>query len=186
MAKDSAGTEQGSFRGYTIGEGVKDGLPIGLGYLSVSFTFGILAVSKGLSWLQASIISLTNITSAGQVAGLGIMTAGGGILAMIISQIVINLRYSLMGIALSQKADKTMTPLLRILLAYGITDEIFDRIKGKSFPDSCTVSRDDLRYVHVRHYGFEGEVREGELIVNAAIAQDVIEIFQELYDINNL
>ena len=64
-----------------------------------------------------------------------------------------------------------------------ITDEIFDRIKGKSFPDSCTVSRNDLRYVHVRHYGFEGEVREGELIVNAAIAQDVIEIFQELYDI---
>ena len=125
MAKDSSVTEQGSFRGYTIGEGVKDGLPIGLGYLSVSFTFGILAVSKGLSWLQASIISLTNITSAGQVAGLGIMTAGGGILAMIISQIVINLRYSLMGIALSQKADKTMTPLLRILLAYGITDEIF-------------------------------------------------------------
>ena len=113
------------FKGYTLGEGVKDGLPIGLGYLSVSFTFGILAVSKGLSWLQASIISLTNITSAGQVAGLGIMVGAGGILAMIISQIVINLRYSLMGIALSQKADKTMTPLLRILLAYGITDEIF-------------------------------------------------------------
>ena len=111
--------------GYTMGEGVRDGLPIGLGYLSVSFTFGILAVSKGLSWVQAGIVSLTNITSAGQVAGLGIMTAGGGILAMILSQIVINLRYSLMGIALSQKADRSMTPLLRILLAYGITDEIF-------------------------------------------------------------
>jgi len=111
--------------GYTLGEGVKDGLPIGLGYLSVSFTFGILAVSKGLSWIQAGLISLTNITSAGQVAGLGIMTTAGGILAMIISQIVINLRYSLMGIALSQKADKSMTPLMRMLLAYGITDEIF-------------------------------------------------------------
>ena len=125
MAKDTSASEQESFNGYTMGEGVKDGLPIGLGYLSVSFTFGILAVSKGLSWLQAGLISLTNITSAGQVAGLGIMTAAGGIIAMIISQIVINLRYSLMGIALSQKADKTMTPLLRILLAYGITDEIF-------------------------------------------------------------
>ena len=122
MPKSSTETE---FTGYTLGEGVKDGLPIGLGYLSVSFTFGILCVSKGLSWLQAAIISLTNITSAGQVAGLGIMVTAGGILAMIISQIVINLRYSLMGIALSQKADKTMTPLLRILLAYGITDEIF-------------------------------------------------------------
>ena len=120
---DSAETKE--FSGYTLGEGVKDGLPIGLGYLSVSFTFGILAVSKGLSWLQATLISLTNITSAGQVAGLGIMITAGGIIAMIISQIVINMRYSLMGIALSQKADKTMTPLLRILLAYGITDEIF-------------------------------------------------------------
>ena len=118
-------SDNSEFKGYTLGEGVKDGLPIGLGYLSVSFTFGILCVSKGLSWLQAALISLTNITSAGQVAGLGIMITAGGIIAMIISQIVINMRYSLMGIALSQKADKTMTPLLRILLAYGITDEIF-------------------------------------------------------------
>ncbi len=125
--------EKNEFKGYTLGEGVRDGLPIGLGYLSVSFTFGILAVSKGLSWVQAGIISLTNITSAGQVAGLGIMTTAGGILAMIISQIVINLRYSLMGIALSQKADKTMTPLLRILLAYGITDEIFGVAASKKY-----------------------------------------------------
>ena len=127
---DSSNAE---FKGYTLGEGVKDGLPIGLGYLSVSFTFGILAVSKGLSWLQASIISLTNITSAGQVAGLNIMVAAGGLIAMIISQIVINLRYSLMGIALSQKADKTMTPLLRILLAYCITDEIFGVAVSKKY-----------------------------------------------------
>lgn len=125
MPKDPSVSDIREFGGYTTGEGIKDGLPIGLGYLSVSFSFGILAVSKGLSWIQAVLISLTNITSAGQVAGLGIMTAAGGIIAMILSQIVINLRYSLMGIALSQKADKTMTPLLRILLSYGITDEIF-------------------------------------------------------------
>ena len=125
--------EETAVNGYTLGEGVRDGLPIGLGYLSVSFTFGILAVSKGLSWIQAGLISLTNITSAGQVAGLGIMTTAGGILAMIISQIVINLRYSLMGIALSQKADKSMTPLLRILLAYGITDEIFGVAVSKKY-----------------------------------------------------
>ena len=130
MPKASGTTE---FTGYTMGEGVKDGLPIGLGYLSVSFTFGILAVSKGLSWLQASLISLFNITSAGQVAGLGIMVTAGGILAMIISQIVINLRYSLMGIALSQKADKTMTPLLRILLSFCITDEIFGVAVSKKY-----------------------------------------------------
>ena len=122
MADVSKETE---IKGYTLGEGVRDGLPIGLGYLSVSFTFGILAVSKGLSWIQAGLISLLNVTSAGQVAGLGIMTTAGGILAMIVSQIVINLRYSLMGIALSQKADKSMTPLFRAILAFAITDEIF-------------------------------------------------------------
>lgn len=133
MAKDSSVTEQGSFKGYTLGEGVKDGLPIGLGYFSVSFTFGILAVSKGLSWLQASLISLFNVTSAGQVAGLGIMVSAGGILAMIVSQIIINLRYSLMGIALSQKADKTMTPLLRVLLSFAITDEIFGVAVSKKY-----------------------------------------------------
>ena len=128
---DTSETQQ--FKGYTLGEGVKDGLPIGLGYLSVSFTFGILAVSRGLSWLQAAIISLTNVTSAGQVAGLSIMVSAGGIIAMIIAQIVINLRYSLMGIALSQKADKTMTPLLRVLLSFAITDEIFGVAVSKKY-----------------------------------------------------
>ena len=118
MADNSQGS--GSFS-----KGFKDGLPIGLGYLSVSFTFGILAITSGLTWIQASIISLTNVTSAGQVAGVGIIAGAGGIIAMIISQIVINLRYSLMSIALSQKTDSSMTPLMRMLLAYGITDEIF-------------------------------------------------------------
>ena len=118
MADNTQGS--GSFA-----QGFKDGLAVGLGYLSVSFTFGILAITSGLNWIQASIISLTNVTSAGQVAGVGIIAGAGGIIAMILTQIVINLRYSLMGIALSQKTDNTMTPLMRMLLAYGITDEIF-------------------------------------------------------------
>ena len=109
----------------TFHVGFKDGLPIGLGYLSVSFSFGILAVASGLSWWQAGLVSLTNITSAGQVAGVGIMTASGGLIEMMISQIVINLRYSLMAISLSQKTDSSMSTLKRLLLAYGLTDEIF-------------------------------------------------------------
>ena len=111
--------------GGTFHEGLKDGLPIGLGYLSVSFSFGILAVASGLSWWQAGIVSLTNITSAGQVAGVGIMKASGGLIEMMVSQIIINLRYSLMAISLSQKTDRSMSTLRRILLAYGLTDEIF-------------------------------------------------------------
>ena len=64
-----------------------------------------------------------------------------------------------------------------------ISDDIFSRIRGRSYPEDCPISRDELRYVHIRHYGFEGEIRDGELIVNAAIAEDVMEIFEELYEI---
>lgn len=118
----------------TFAKGLRDGLPIGLGYVSVSFTFGILAVTSGLTWLQASLISFSNVTSAGQVAGVGIMAGAGGILAMITSQFIINLRYSLMGISLSQKTDSSMTPLMRVLLAYGITDEIFGVAVSRDHP----------------------------------------------------
>ncbi len=121
----------------SFSDGFRDGLAVGLGYLSVSFTFGILAITSGLNWIQASIISLTNVTSAGQVAGVGIIAGAGGIVAMIIAQIVINLRYSLMGIALSQKTDASMTPLMRILLAYGITDEIFGVAITRKHPISA-------------------------------------------------
>ena len=64
-----------------------------------------------------------------------------------------------------------------------ITDDIFARIKGKSYPDGCTLSLDEIRYVHVLHYDFGGNITEGEIIVNAAIAEDVLEIFRELFDI---
>ena len=84
-----------------------DGIPIALGYLSVSFGFGILAVKCGLSVLSAGIVSLTNITSAGQAAGVDIIAAGGTIIEMILVQLTINIRYSLMGITLSQKLDKS-------------------------------------------------------------------------------
>lgn len=111
------------------------GLPIGMGYLSVSFSFGVLAISMGLNWWQALLISVTNVTSAGQVAGLGIMTAAGGLIEMAVSQLVINVRYSLMSISLSQKADSTVTRFARVFLAFGITDEIFGVASGsgKSF-----------------------------------------------------
>lgn len=115
--------------------GLMHGLPIGMGYLSVSFSFGVLAITQGLSWWQAVLVSLTNLTSAGQVAGIGIMSASGGLIEMMVSQIVINIRYSLMSISLSQKADSTVTRLARVFLAFGITDEVFGVAmgSGKSF-----------------------------------------------------
>lgn len=62
-----------------------------------------------------------------------------------------------------------------------ITEDIFARMQGKSYKEDCTVPREDLRYVHVRHMGFDGEVKDGELVVNKAIADDVLAIFEELY-----
>ena len=105
--------------------GLKDGIPIALGYLSVSFGFGILAANAGLSPLEAWLISATNLTSAGQVAGVGIIAALGSYLEMAITQLVINIRYSLMGLSLSQKLDASFRTPQRLLAAYGITDEIF-------------------------------------------------------------
>lgn len=106
-------------------KGLKDGIPIALGYLSVSFGFGILCINLGLSIFSAVSISLTNLTSAGQVAGVGIIAAGGTLVEMILAQLVINLRYSLFAISLSQKLDGSFTTPHRIAAAFGITDEIF-------------------------------------------------------------
>lgn len=105
--------------------GMSHGIPIALGYLSVSFGFGILAVESGLSVFQTTAISASNVTSAGQIAGVGIIAAGGTLLEMIVVQLVINIRYSLMALSLSQKLDKKFTTPHRLIASFGITDEIF-------------------------------------------------------------
>lgn len=105
--------------------GLTAGIPIGLGYLSVSFGFGITAVRLGISVLSAFIISLTNLTSAGQAQGVEIIAAGGTLIEMALVQLVINMRYALMAISLSQNLDKSFTLRHRFIAAYGITDEIF-------------------------------------------------------------
>lgn len=105
--------------------GIQDGIPIGLGYFAVSFTFGMMAVSGGLTAWQAVLISLTNLTSAGQFAGLGIIVAGGSMWEMALTQLVINLRYCLMSFSLSQKLEKNISIGHRLAVAFGVTDEIF-------------------------------------------------------------
>ena len=114
--------------------GLKDGIPIALGYLSVSFGFGIQAVNSGLSPFAAVLISLTNLTSAGQVAGLGVIIALGTLLEMALTQFTINIRYFLMSLSLSQKLDKSFTLPHRLLASFGITDEIFGVASSKRDP----------------------------------------------------
>lgn len=105
--------------------GIVDGIPIGLGYLSVSFGFGIMAISAGLYWWQALLISMTTLTSAGQLAGINVMATPGQYTAMLISQATINIRYSFMAVSLSQKTDSKFKGIFRPLLGFFITDEIF-------------------------------------------------------------
>ncbi|MDF2886871.1 MAG: AzlC family protein [Lacrimispora sp.] len=105
--------------------GIKNGIPIGLGYFAVSFTFGIMAANTGLTPWQAIVMSLTNLTSAGQFAGLGIIKTGASLGEMALAQFVINLRYSLMSCSLSQKLKEETPFYHRLLLGYGVTDEVF-------------------------------------------------------------
>lgn len=106
-------------------KGLRSGIPIGLGYLSVSFSFGIMAIAMGFEWWQAVIISMTTVTSAGQLAALDIMVAPGQYAAMLISQLTVNVRYSFMSLSLSQKVNQKFTGFKRWLLGFFMTDEIF-------------------------------------------------------------
>ncbi len=110
---------------YAFRRGLLGGLPIALGYLSVSFGFGITAAREGLGILASILISFTNLTSAGQVAGLAIITAGGTLWEMAATQFVINIRYFLMSLSLSQRLAPGFSLGHRALAAFGITDEIF-------------------------------------------------------------
>lgn len=105
--------------------GLKCGIPIALGYLSVSFGFGITAATKGQTVFTAVLMSMTNMTSAGQVAALAIIAAAGSMGEMALTQFIINMRYALMSLSVSQKLDKSFTLPHRLLASFGITDEIF-------------------------------------------------------------
>lgn len=108
-----------------VTRGIQLGLPIGIGYFSVSFAFGMLAVGSGLSPMQALIISMTNLTSAGQFAGVNLMVAGGSYIEMTLTMLMINARYFLMSLALSQKLVKDFKFSQKMLLSFGVTDEVF-------------------------------------------------------------
>ena len=106
-------------------KGIKAGIPIGLGYLSVSISFGIMGSSFGLYIWQTLLISMMTLTSAGQLAGINVMINPGMYIDMLICQLTINLRYSFMSISLSQKIDSKFRGIYKWLLAFFITDEIF-------------------------------------------------------------
>lgn len=104
-------------------KGAIAGLPIALGYIAVSFAFGLKAVTDGLPAYLAVLISMTNLTSAGQVAGEQLIVAGAPYIEIAVTVFVINLRYMLMSFALSMRLSKGRGK--RALVAFGVTDEVF-------------------------------------------------------------
>lgn len=105
--------------------GLRKGLPIGLGYLFVSFSFGVMVVNKGVSPIAGIIMSLANVTSAGQYAGLEMIVSRASIIEILLTTILINLRYTLMSISLSQKLDDSVPTWQRLIFGFGITDEVY-------------------------------------------------------------
>ena len=121
-----------NFREYRTG--VSRGLPVGMGYFSVSFGFGAMAVSQGLRVWDATLISLTNLTSAGQFVGLTVIVAAATLWEMILTQLIINSRYALMSLALSQRMGERIGFLSRLLIAFFNTDEIFALAMARTEP----------------------------------------------------
>ena len=105
--------------------GMKAGIPVCVGYFSVSFGFGAMAVAQGLRIWHAILISATNLTSAGQFAGLTVITAGAAMIEMILTQLVINSRYALMSLALGQRFGPGVGTGKRLIAAFFNTDEVF-------------------------------------------------------------
>lgn len=112
--------------------GIKDGIPIALGYLGVSFSFGIIAAGNGFPIWAAVLMSFTNLTSAGEFAGVNMIAADCALIELALTQFIINLRYSLMSLSLTQKIDESLTLPHRLITGYFITDEIFAVASSKS------------------------------------------------------
>ena len=114
--------------------GVNRGLPVGVGYFSVSFGFGAMAAAQGIRALDATLISMTNLTSAGQFAGLTLILAAATLWELILTQLVINSRYALMSLALSQRMGQCIGVLPRLFIAFFNTDEIFALAMAEKAP----------------------------------------------------
>ena len=105
--------------------GMRDGIPIGLGYFAVAFALGINAAVAGIKPLEAGLMSMLNLTSAGEAAAITLLGAGTTYLELAVTQLIINLRYLLMSCSLSQKISHESVIGHRLLIGYGVTDEIF-------------------------------------------------------------
>ena len=110
---------------HSFAEGLRDGFPIGLGYLAVAFSLGIAARNAGLNAFQGFMASALCVASAGEYAGFTFIAEHASYLEIIVGSIVANARYLLMSTALSQRFDPKTPFVHRIGVGLGVTDEIF-------------------------------------------------------------
>lgn len=144
-------------------EGCKKGLPIALGYFPVAFSFGVLVVSSGLPLGLATLISLTNLTSSGQFAGVSLMLVQSSYLEVAMTLLLINARYFLMSLSLSQKIDQKMNTLQRMIVSFGITDETFS---VASLQEGTLTFRFMIGFLLVPIIGWTSGTLVGETLMN--------------------
>lgn len=119
-------------------EGMRDGLPIGLGYFAVSFSLGITARNIGLTPFQGFLVSLLNNASAGEYAGFTVMAADAAYIEIIFITFITNIRYLLMSCALSQRFSPDTPFIHRFFIGYDVTDELFGITIGrKGYLNPC-------------------------------------------------
>lgn len=143
--------------------GCKKGIPIALGYFPVSFSFGVLVVSSGLPSGLATLISITNLTSSGQFAGVSLMLSQASYIEVALTLLMINARYFLMSLSLSQKIDQKMNTFQRMIISFGITDETFS---VASLEEKTLTFKFMLGFILVPIIGWTSGTLVGETLMN--------------------
>ena len=105
--------------------GLRDSVPIAVGYLTVALAFGLFCAQAGIPTLAATVVSLTNLSSSGQFAGATVWAAGGTLLELALAVALVNLRYVLMAVSLGQRLAPGTPTWQRLVMAFGVTDEIY-------------------------------------------------------------
>lgn len=117
--------------------GLRDGFPLAIAYFTLSFAFGIFASNHNIGSFESFLISLTNVTSAGQFVGVTLIAKKISFIEMALTQLILNSRYLIMSCSVSQKYDSDLPLIHRCLVSLAITDEIFGMVscqKGKVSP----------------------------------------------------
>ena len=118
----------------TMKKGITDALPIFLGYFSVSIAFGVLAVKKGIPLWAPLVMSLTDFSGTGQFAALDLLSSLAAFAEIACAILIINARYFLMSVSLSQKLPPDIKQWQRYIIAFGNTDEVYAVAMGQTLP----------------------------------------------------